>query len=354
MGAKIKSKSSRALLICLAVLLAAGPLLVLVRPSQAHPIPIISIVSVDKNVSVTIAGANFPPSQTFTVTMGAYGTYGKGGVVVGTYDSGAGSTFTNTYAIPASLSGLDRIAIRFESPEGFNSYNWFNNDVSASPTAVPGYNGYPTFDISSVVSGSSVTILTHNMPVGQVFTVRMGAYGTFAQGGPVVGSTSDTGGSYSATFAIPADLASLSQIAIRIDGPTGLYAFNWFNNTGSGTIPVITLVPGPGPVPGPTPVPGYWGIPTISISAVVRDSSVTIYGNNFPAGQTFNVLMGTYGSYGMGGIPVTSISTGSGGSFSATYSVPSSLAGLDKIAIRLETPNGYYYAYNWFYNNTTY
>lgn len=352
MGTMIKSKSSRVLLIAFAVLLAVGLLFALVRPGQAHPIPIISIVSVDKNVSVTIAGANFPPSQTFTVTMGAYGTYGKGGVVVGSYDSGSGSSFSNTYAIPASLSGLDRIAIRFESAQGFYSYNWFYNDASASPTAVPGYSGYPTFDISSVVNGSSVTIQTHNMPAGQVFTVRMGAYGTYAQGGTIVGSTTDSGGSYSATFAIPADLASLSQIAIRMDGPTGLYAFNWFYNSGSGSIPVITLVPGP--VPGPTPVPGYLGIPTISISAVVRDSTVTIYGNNFPAGQTFNVLMGTYGSYGMGGVPVTSVSTGSGGSFSATYSIPGSLAGLDKIAIRLETPNGYYYAYNWFYNNTTY
>lgn len=352
MGTMIKSRSSRVLLIGLAVLLAAGLLFALVRPGQAYPVPIISIVSVDKNVSVTIAGTSFPPSQTFTVTMGAYGTYGKGGVVVGSYDSGSGASFTNTYAIPASLTGLDRIAIRFESAQGFYSYNWFYNDASASPTALPGYSGYPTFDISSVVNGSSVTILTHNMPAGQVFTVRMGAYGTYAQGGTIVGSTTDSGGSYSATFAIPADLASLSQIAIRMDGPTGLYAFNWFYNSGSGSIPVITLVPGP--VPGPTPVPGYVGIPTISISAVVRDSSVTIYGNNFPAGQTFNVLMGTYGSYGMGGVPVTSVSTGSGGSFSATYSIPGSLAGLDKIAIRLETTNGYYYAYNWFYNNTTY
>lgn len=350
MGAMMKSRSSRILLICLAVLLAAGLLVALVRPGQAYPVPIISIVSVDKNVSVTVAGTSFPAGQTFTVTMGPYGSYGVGGTVVGSYDSGSGAYFTNTYAIPAGLVGLDRIAIRFESAQGFFSYNWFYNDSAGSPTAAPVYLGYPTFDISSVISGSSVTVMTHNMPAGQVFTVRMGAYGTYAVNGTVVGSTSDAGGSYSATFSIPAELSALPQIAIRMDGPSGLYAFNWFNNAGgssSSPVPVITLDPG-----APAPLPSYYGIPTINISAVVRDSTVTIYGNNFPAGQTFNVLMGGYGTYGVGGIAVASVSPS--GSFSATYSIPSALAGLDKIAIRLETGNGYYYAYNWFYNNSTY
>lgn len=347
MTPKTKSKTNRIALVCISTLVAVALLIVLVVPGQAYPIPIISIVSVNTNVSVTIAGTNFPSGQTFTVTMGPYGTYGKGGTVVGSYDSGSGGYFTNTYAIPASLSGADKIAIRFESTQGFYSYNWFYNDTSKVPTPIPGYSGYPTFDISSVVTGTSVTILTHNMPAGQVFTVRMGAYGTYGINGTVVGSTQDTGGSYSATFAIPAALASLPQIAIRMDGPTGLYAFNWFYNN-TAPAPVVT------PLPGPTPVPGYIGIPTISITAVVRDSSVTIYGNNFPAGQTFNVLMGAYGTYGIGGILVTSVSSGAGGNFSATYSIPSALAGLDKIAIRLETANGYYYAYNWFYNNSTY
>lgn len=352
MNTKVNSKPNRVLLICLSIVVSAGLLLVMVIPGQAHSVPIISIGSVNKDVSVTIAGTNFPPNQTFTVTMGPYGSYGVGGTVVGSYASGSGGYFTNTYAIPSSLVGADSIAIRFDSYHGFFSYNWFFNAGSANPTPIPGYTGYPTFDISSVVAGNSVTVLTHNMPVGQVFMVRMGVYGSLGIGGTVVGSTPDTGGSYSVIFAIPAGLASLLQIAIRMDGPTGLYAFNWFyNNTApvSTPIPVITLVP-----PGPTPIPGYIGIPTIRIQAVVKDSTVTISANNFPAGQTFNVLMSGYGTYGMGGILVTSVSAGTGGSFSATYSIPAALAGYDKIAIRLETGNGYYYAYNWFFNNSTY
>jgi hypothetical protein len=273
-----------------------------------------------------------------------------GGTVVGTYASGSGGYFTSTYAIPSGLASADKIAIRFDAGNGFFSYNWFYNTGSSSspsgPTPLPGYYGYPTLSIASVVPGSSVTILTNNMPVGQAFTVRMGYYGTLAAGGEIVGTTTNAGGSYSATFTIPSWLASQSMVAIRMDGPDGYYyAFNWFyNNTSSAPVPPVY----------PPVTPGYYGVPTISIQAVVRDSTVTIYGSNFPAGQTFNVRMGPYGTLGIGGTLVTSVDTGAGGNFSATYSIPGGLAGYPQIAIRLESANGYYYAYNWFYNNSTY
>ena len=64
--------------------------------------------------------------------------------------------------------------------------------------------------------------------------------------------------------------------------------------------------------------------------------------------------MGAYGTLGIGGILVTSVDTGAGGNFSATYDIPAALAGSSKIAIRLETASGYFYAFNWFYNTSTY
>jgi hypothetical protein len=97
----------------------------------------------------------------------------------------------------------------------------------------------------------------------------------------------------------------------------------------------------------------WWGIPTFSIQSVVTDTSVTIVTNNFPAGYTFTVLMGAYGTLGIGGIPVATVNSGNGGSFTATYAIPAALKGAYQIAIRLEEPSGVYYAYNWFYNNTT-
>ena len=361
-------EKNRFIPIVLSLLVAFCLLIITIIPGNAHSIPLISVVSVEKNVSVTISGVNFPTGRNFTVRMGPYGSLGIGGTIVGVYDSSLGSSFTATYAIPSSLAGANKIAIRLESGDGFYSYNWFVNDSAAVPTAAPvipsGYYGYPTFDITAVTAGSTVTILTHNMPAGQSFTVRMGEYGTLALGGTIVGTTVDTGGSFSATFNIPSWLAGQARIAIRMDGPTGYYAFNWFYNTSTSpaatpialetTIPVSTPIPLYTPVSYPTPVPGYYGIPTIWISSVVKDLKVTIYANNFPSGQTFNVRMGAYGTYGAGGILVTTQDSGSGGAFTATYDIPAALAGSGKIAIRLETPNGYYYAYNWFYNTTTY
>ena len=95
-------------------------------------------------------------------------------------------------------------------------------------------------------------------------------------------------------------------------------------------------------------------IPTISISSVVTDQTVTIQTYNFPANQNFVVTMGPFGSKGINGIPVATTNSGVGGSFSVTYAIPAQLKGSYQIAIRLQTSHAYpFYAFNWFYNNTT-
>lgn len=98
----------------------------------------------------------------------------------------------------------------------------------------------------------------------------------------------------------------------------------------------------------------YTGIPTFSIVEVVADKSVTIKTHNFPAGDSFRVLMNDMGTKGINGIKVANISSGAGGSFTAKFSIPPALKGDYRIAIRLESTSGSgYYAYNWFYNNTS-
>ncbi|NLG72367.1 MAG: LysM peptidoglycan-binding domain-containing protein [Chloroflexi bacterium] len=97
----------------------------------------------------------------------------------------------------------------------------------------------------------------------------------------------------------------------------------------------------------------YTGIPTFSISSVVAGKTVTIQTNNFPANDSFDVLMGQMGTRGVNGIKVTSINSGKGGSFTATFDIPATLADHRRIAIRLQSNTGSgYYAYNWFYNTT--
>jgi LysM repeat protein len=213
--------------------------------------------------------------------------------------------------------------------------------VSTSGTVYTPPSGYvPTFSIVSVVRDSTVTIQTANFPANDTFNVLMGTYGTQAVNGTKVGTyNSGNGSSKSATFNIPANLQGRSKIAIRLVSPTsGYFSYNWFYNYNSS-----------GTSGGTSGIGVYTGIPTFSISSVSPDNTVTIYTYNFPKNMSFNVLMGPFGTAGINGTKVTTINSGNGGSFSATYNIPASLAGSHRIAIRLQSSSGYY-AYNWFYN----
>ena len=361
-------------------------------PGAASGIPLTTIVSVNQDVSVTVSGVNFPADMTFTVRMGPFGTLGIGGTVVGTKEPSSSTSFTATYNIPASLVGASKIAIRFDGHNGYYSYDFFVNNASAAtstagptatagPTKTPGpsptpkptstYKGViPTINIVGVQQGVSVSIVTKDYPAGQTFTVRIGEYGTLGIGGTVVGTlNSGAGGSVAQIFSIPAALASREKLSIRLDSPLGYYSYDWFNNNASfgtsASTPTMTATPAPTvtpggptvtpsatPTAGPTssgPVAGYAGIPTFSISSVVKDQSVTISAVNFPPGQVFTVRMGAFGTMGIGGTTITTFNSGNGGSFTATYPIPAAIAGSAQLAIRLET--GYYYAYNWFWNN---
>lgn len=365
-------------------------------PGAAAGTPYTNIVSVVKDTSVTITGYNFPVDQTFTVRMNTYGTLGIGGTVVGTKDPSSSTTFTATYAIPASLAGATKIAIRFDSASGYYAYDWFQNSTespsatatagptpTAGATPKPDTSWIPTFSISGVQQGLNVSVLTKNFPAGQTFTVRMGEYGTLGIGGTVVGTfDSGAGGALTQVFPIPAALAAREQIAIRMDSNLGYYSYNWFVNSNYGTVAstataTATATPGGDATatptaaatsdqtvtpsadmtqtPTPTAVPAvnspYYGIPTFMISSVVKDQSVTISAVNFPPNQTFVVRMGAFGTMAIGGTQIDTYESGPGGSFTATYPIPAALAGSWQIAIRLESSAGYYYAYNWFYNN---
>ena len=203
----------------------------------------------------------------------------------------------------------------------------------------------PTISISSVVTDQTVTIQTHNFPANQNFVVTMGPFGSKGINGiPVATINSGVGGSFSATYNIPAQLKGSYQIAIRLQTSHAypFYAFNWFyNNTTTGG-------------PGTGGIPGYTGIPTFSISAVDMDKTVTIQTTNFPPNQTFTVRMGPMGSRGINGIVVGTLQSGVGGALKAQFPIPAQLQKSYQIAIRAETAHANpFFAYNWFYNNTT-
>lgn len=205
----------------------------------------------------------------------------------------------------------------------------------------------PTISIQSVVKDTSVTIYTYNFPAHDSFDVLMNVIGTRGLKGIKVGTlNSGSGGSLTATFNIPDALKGEKQIAIRTQSNTGsgYFSYNWFYNNRSGTNSGNN---------GNNNGNNNDKIPTFAILSVVKDSSVKIRTSNFPAQDSFDVLMNHMGTRGLKGIKVATVNSGSGGSFEGTFEIPASLKGERQIAIRLQSNTGSgYFAYNWFYNNT--
>lgn len=217
------------------------------------------------------------------------------------------------------------------------------NGTTPPPPAPPGYTGFPTFSILSVVVDEEVTVQAYNLPPNDKFDVRMGPMGTKGIGGVKVDTVSSgSGGAKQFTFDIPASLEGANQIAVRMQSPTsGFFAYNWFFNNTSGT----------GGVP-PVAPPGYSGFPTFSILSVVKDTSVTVQALNLPSNDSFVVTMGPMGTKGIGGIQVATVDAGTGGSKQFTFTVPAALKGSFQIAVRMQSPTSGFFAYNWFFNNT--
>lgn len=315
---------------------------------QASTYPTFSISEVKTDESVTILTNNMPANKNFNVLMGEIGTKGIDGIVVATLNSDKGGSFLATFPIPEQLKGRAQIAIRLEGTDNpYYAYNWFWNDAkngtwpedyppSQPPTCAC---NIPTFSIKSVVKGEDVSITTYNFPKNMEFTVLMGKMWTRGINGIEVATlNSGEGGSFEATFDIPADLANEERIAIRLEGTGGYYAYNWFwNNTAS--------------TPPAEPVDGYSGYPYFFITAVEKDTTVSIKAYNLPEDTDFTVLLGKMWTMGINGIEVTTLNSGEGGTLEATFEIPAELAGEQRIAIRLQ--GEVYYAYNWFWNNTT-
>jgi len=315
---------------------------------QASTYPTFSISEVKTDESVTILTNNMPANKNFNVLMGEIGTKGIDGIIVATLNSDKGGSFLATFPIPEQLKGRAQIAIRLEGTDNpYYAYNWFWNDAKNGtwpedyPPAQPPTCAcnIPTFSIKSVVKGEDVTITTYNFPKNVEFTVLMGKMWTRGINGIEVATlNSGEGGSFEATFDIPAELANEERIAIRLEGTGGYYAYNWFwNNTAS--------------TPPAEPVDGYSGYPYFFITAVEKDTTVSFKAYNLPKDTDFAVLMGKMWTMGINGIEVTTLNSGEGGTLEATFAIPAELAGEQRIAIRLQ--GEVYYAYNWFWNNTT-
>lgn len=330
-------------------------------PGGYGGIPTTSIKSVDNGVSVTLTTYNFPKEKDFTVTIGEYGTRGVGGITVGDFYSAGGGSFELTFSIPEELKDEEMLSIRLETPDKvYYAFDWFYNnpnqdsggeaeageesDGNSSVTSVnANYVGFPTTTILSSVDKTEVEVKVFNLPKDVDFVVTMGKFGTRGVGGTQVDSfNSADGGTQTFTFTVPATLMDENKLAIRLDSGRW-YAFDWWVNN-----PSAAPVPAPAPV---TPSPSGWTkIPSTSfVSLAAGGGSVTFAAYNFEPNTEWKVTMGEYGTRGVNGIYIQTL-TSPDGSFNITSEIPEALKDLDKIAIRYEQVGGPYYAFDWFNN----
>lgn len=329
----------------------------------AYPSFVISEVS--KDTSVTILTKDMPKNLEWKVLMGEYNTRGEKGIEVATFNSGEGGSMSATFSIPSALKGRAQISIRIESlTGGYYYYNWFWNDkengtwptvtptTPPAPTQAPA--NVPIILIKAVDPGKTVTVTASNFPKKVDFVIRMGKMWTRGINGTQVGTlTSSDTGAFEATFDIPAEFKDHERISIRFENLAGgYYSYNWFWNKSGGVVvpPAPTTTPTTSPSGTPAPVVKY---PYFNILAVVKDNTVTIEGFDFPANTEFTILMGKMWTMGIGGTTVGTFNSGEGGKMTATFNIPAELAGLNRISIRLQAKTGGWFAYNWFWNNST-
>jgi hypothetical protein len=329
------------------------------RPAAAADTTALSIVSVVKGESVTIAVVDMPANKEFRVLMNLIGTQGVDGTVAGTAKTDKDGSFTKTFAIPSGLRREARIAIRIEATDktGWYAYNWFTNNTSGSSSgSSSGGSGVPTS--GSVSSSGNLTVLDVEEDLAVDIRVRSlpasrsyQAWFDWKTNGGVVktarGSTvkSDKDGVIIASVAMPSALRDRLEIRIRliaVDG-SGSFASGWFLNADSDD-----------EAGGGAPAGYDKGIPYLRIGAVVKNDTVTVEAFNFPKKMEFDVYMDKIGTQAEDGYYAGTVKSGKNGtSFSATLDIPAKLWDREKLAIRFEAADGSgYYAYNWFNNST--
>lgn len=218
-------------------------------PTQVPPsnvVPTFSIKSVDGGKTVTILAKDFPKGVEFTALMGKMWTRGINGIESGKITSSDTGAFEATFNIPAELANEKQIAIRLQAKTGgWYAFNWFWNSTATAPTQAPTQSPtqaptqappavkYPSFSIVAVEKDNTVSIEGKNFPASTEFIVRMGKMWTLGINGIEAGTlNTGAGGDVNGTFNIPAALAGLSQISIRLEAKTGgWYAYNWFWNS---------------------------------------------------------------------------------------------------------------------------
>ena len=294
--------------------------------------------------------------------------------------------------------------------------------------------GTPAFKVSEVVMDDHIILITKDFPTGIDYVVGMGTPDDPSTYIAVAKFNSQDGGALGITVHIPEKFQGEPAINLLLKDENGGKIFGNFANIAeepaaepTAEEPVAEPAAEEAPVAAvPAVTCNYAVVPTVSIDAVTRNTSVTFTTANFPANSTFSVSRGVYvatwtpgpgphhheprhneperreparpesrpitysddypqfyvmGSYephvpnfpnkdshhgpaprpdgkpavttSFSGTQVGTFDTGDGAPQTLTFTVPSSLYGVNPIALWISDlgPCGFY-SYNYFYNNS--
>lgn len=207
----------------------------------------------------------------------------------------------------------------------------------------------PFLSIVSVKAGEWVTVHATGLPANLLFTAKMDKIGTTADNGAAVGqTTSGASGTFDATYLIPTGLKNETSIAIRIDNDQGFYAYNWFPNQTTTNTTTVTPVPTSTTTPSGETTKLY-----IKVTAVEKNSKITVSATGFPANTSFTVRVGPYYTFGRDQQTMTTINSGNGGSFLFNVDLPAIVKDVSLVTVRVDSYSGgtHWVAYNAFTNS---
>lgn len=220
----------------------------------------------------------------------------------------------------------------------------------------------PSFTVTNVEVDKSVTVLTRDFPANADFTAEMGDASSKKVYIDAAKFNTQAGGSFSVTFPIPDSLKGVQQIAMILASGDTISITGSFANTAADTASA-TATPAAATSAISAPAvsscavgspycSGYRGYPSFTISSVKAGESVVLHGYNFPSNLDFNITMGSYKPFGVGGQPVSVFNSKDGGETEITVSIPENLKSVSPLSIRMDSPAGFY-AYNWFVNKNS-
>lgn len=324
--------------------------------------------SVEKKWKFTLKFNNWTSNDKFKVYVGRNDDDFEN-IWVGLVSGKKPRSFTQTFDIPSALRNTRIIKVMVVSnftghsgstaftnadewevstPSG--EYNWaYINSAMAAKSST----GTPFSEVLNVVENNEVTMRLYNFPEDTDLVVRMGPIGTRAINGLVVDEINT--GTYEdednpvlvATFPIPGQLKGLDPIAVRVESDsTDHFAYDYFRNLDGFTY--INQ--------GSDAFSGDWILkpgtyPHTVVNKIIKNDSVKISGFNFTKNDEYTVRMGPFGTKAIAGIVVATLETGDDSSFTKKFTIPSGLEGVSPIAIRFESENSNYYAYDYFYND---